>query len=127
MLRITKRGRKDHWVFVLEGRLAGDWVQELVLVTREFRPGIKALIDIEHVHYVDALGEKALHWLNRLGAAFIAQNTYGVHLCDRLELRRQMPTESEPKKQKRSSKDPKGSADFCPPPQRPSVENSRHS
>jgi len=30
------------------------------------------------VHFVDSLGEKALHWIDRLGAAFVAQNAYGV-------------------------------------------------
>lgn len=78
-------------MYVLEGRLAGEWAQELVWVTRELSPETKAVIDIEHVHYVDALGEKALHWLNRLGATFVARNAYGVHLCDRLDLHRLAP------------------------------------
>ena len=88
MLRITVLENKDHPEYVLEGRLVGDWVQELVWVARDVCPATKAVIDIENVHYVDSLGEKALHWLNGLGAAFVAQNAYGVHLCERLELRR---------------------------------------
>jgi len=95
MLRITISDCKDYPMYVLEGRLVGNWVQELVWITRELSPGTKAVIDIEHVHYVDPLGEKALHWLNCLGAAFVAQNAYGVHLCDRLELRRLTPSETE--------------------------------
>jgi len=37
-----------------------------VWVTRELSPGTKAVIDTEHVLYVDPPGETALHWLNRL-------------------------------------------------------------
>jgi hypothetical protein len=74
MLRITFSRCKDHPLYVLEGRLAGEWVQELVRVTHELSPGSKAVIDIEQVRYVDLLGEKALHWLNCRGAAFVARN-----------------------------------------------------
>jgi hypothetical protein len=88
MLRITISKCKDHPMYVLEGRLVGEWVQELVWATRELSPGANAVIDIEHVHYVDPLGEKALGWLNRLGAAFVTRNAYGAYLCDRLELHR---------------------------------------
>jgi hypothetical protein len=38
---------------------------------RELGPGTRTVIDIEHVHNVDALEEKALHWLNRVGARLI--------------------------------------------------------
>jgi hypothetical protein len=55
------------------------------------------VIDIEHVHCVDALGEKALHSFNRR-SWIIARNTHCVGLCDRLELRRVTVAESEPGK-----------------------------
>ena len=58
------------------GRQARDWVQELVTIMGELGPWTRTVIDMEHVHYVDALGEKALHWLNRIGARFIARNSY---------------------------------------------------
>jgi hypothetical protein len=73
-------------MFVLEGRLAGDWVEELLRVTACLCPGTNSVFDIEHVFYVDSLGERALQWLNHLGASFVAQNAYGVDLCERLHL-----------------------------------------
>ena len=81
-------------MFILEGRLAGEWVQELLRVTRKLCPGTKSVFDIEDVFFVDSLGEKALQWLNRLGATFVAQNAYGVNLCERLHLRRSTADES---------------------------------
>ena len=72
---------------------------------RKLSPGTKPAIDIEHVHYVDPLGEKALHWLNRLKAGFVAQNAYGAYLCERRQLRRLTASESETHVQKGGSKE----------------------
>jgi len=88
MLRITLPSCEDHPVFVLEGKLSGLWVKELIRVTRLLGPGTNTVFDIEGVSFVDSLGEKALLWLNKLGAAFIAENVYGKDLCRRLHLRR---------------------------------------
>jgi hypothetical protein len=75
-------------VFVLEGRLVGLWVKELIRVTRQLGPGTTSVFDIEDVFYVDSLGEETLLWLNRLGATFITNTAYGKDLCRRLHLRR---------------------------------------
>jgi hypothetical protein len=88
VLRITLPIRKDLPVFVLEGRLAGLWVKELIRVTQQLGPGTKSVFDLESVFYVDSLGEETLRWLNKMGAAFIAENAYGKDLCRRLHLRR---------------------------------------
>jgi len=66
----------------------GDWVKELMRVTRDLKPGTQSIFDIEEVSYVDMLGEEALRWLNRMGATFIAWNAYGKDVCHRLHLRR---------------------------------------
>jgi hypothetical protein len=88
MLRITLPSHEDHPVFVLEGKLSGLWGKELIRVTRLLGPKTNSVFDIEGVSYVDSLGEKALLWLNSLGATFTAQNVYGKDLCRRLHLRR---------------------------------------
>lgn len=88
MLRITLPTREDPPVFVLEGRLAGLWVKELIRVTRDLGPRTTSVFDIEDVIYVDSLGEETLLWLSRLGATFITMNAYGKDLCRRLHLRR---------------------------------------
>jgi len=88
MLRITLSFRKDKPLFILEGRLAGEWVAELIRVTHQIPSGKKCVVDIENVFYVDSPGEEALLWLNQLGAAFITENVYGSDLCQRLHLRR---------------------------------------
>ncbi len=120
MLRITVPIHEDVPLFILEGRLAGEWVQELIRVTRHISPGTTCVFDIEDVSYVDLLGEETLLWLNRLGAAFIADNAYGRDLCHRLHLHRTTATRpdssSDPRKQE-SGKAPRGSP--IPPPKPP--------
>lgn len=90
VLRITIPKRGEPQVFVLQGRLGGEWVHELLSVTRGLAPATDTVFDIEDVLFVDALGERALHWLNQLGARFVAHNPYCVDLCNRLQLRRMM-------------------------------------
>lgn len=94
MLRITLPTCEDHPEFLLEGKLAGLWVKELIRVTGHLGPGTTAVFDLENVIYVDSLGEETLLWLNRLGAGFIVENVYGRNLCKRLRLRR--ATETKP-------------------------------
>jgi len=94
VLRITLPTRENDSLFILEGRLAGDWVKELIRVTRDLGPRTTSVFDIEDVFYVDPLGEETLLWLNRLGATFITENAYGKDLCQRLHLRRASATKA---------------------------------
>jgi hypothetical protein len=88
MLRITLPTREGPSVFVLEGKLAGLWVEELNRFVLQLGPGTASVFDIEDVSYVDSLGEETLLRLSRLGATFIAENVYGKDLCQRLHLQR---------------------------------------
>lgn len=88
MLRITLLTNEESPVYVLEGRLAGMWVDELRRATREIGPKTSCLFNLEDVWYVDQFGEKVLCHLSRLGASFVTNTAYGKNLCDRLHLRR---------------------------------------
>lgn len=89
MLRITTPNSGDQPpIFVLEGKLAGEWVNELLRIARELAPNSNCVFDLEEVSYVDPLGEQALGWLKRLGARFATDTLYGKDLCKRLNLHR---------------------------------------
>jgi hypothetical protein len=47
-------------------------------------PGM--VVDLSEVTYVDRAGEEVLCWLSHLGAKFTADNSYGLHVCERLRL-----------------------------------------
>jgi len=88
MLRITLPSANVSGLFVLEGKLAGLWAQELLRVAREVNQGDGNIFDLQEVFYVDSTGEEALRRLSRHGARFIADSAYGRDLCRRLRLRR---------------------------------------
>lgn len=89
MLRITQPvSASETPTFVLEGRLAGAWVNELLRVIGAMIPGSPCTINLEEVSYVDASGEEALCALSQKGAWFQAENAYGKDLCRRLHLHR---------------------------------------
>jgi hypothetical protein len=113
VLRITFPTRDDPPVFILEGRLAGLWVKELLRVTHDIGPNTNCVFDIEDVLYVDQLGEQTLGWLNRLGATFIAENAYGKDLCERLHLRRRAAANEMNERRKRRTV--QSSPDSSPP------------
>ncbi len=114
VLRITLPLREDAPLFILEGRLTGEWAKELLRVTRELGPRTSSIFDIEEVVYVDQLGEETLRWLDRLGATFITRTAYGKDLCQRLHLRHAAETRPKPAKS-RKPKSGKGSPDSSPP------------
>jgi hypothetical protein len=109
MLRITLPTHKGPPTFVLEGKLAGLWVKEFILLTRHLEPGTPAIFNIEDVLYVDSLGEETLQSLSKQGATFIAENVYGKDLCQRLHLHRTtkakagVPNRLRPKAEKEST------------------------
>jgi hypothetical protein len=70
----------------LEGRLVGEFAEDVrSLVARcTIPPGL--VIDLTDVTYVDVTGEDVLTWLGRLGGKFVAGNCYSLDICERLHL-----------------------------------------
>ena len=100
MLRITLPTASRSGLFILEGRLAGLWVKELLRVTRGTNQGCCSIFDLQEVFYVDSKGEDALRLLGGRGAKFITESAYGKDLCQRLKLHRIAPSEGESNKGK---------------------------
>jgi hypothetical protein len=88
MLRITLPTTSHSGFFILEGRLTGLWVKELLRVARGTNQGFGNIFDLQDVFYVDSTGEKALQLLGGRGARFITESAYGKDLCHRLKLER---------------------------------------
>jgi hypothetical protein len=45
------------------------------------------VVDLSEVTFVNRSGEEVLCWLGQLGATFMADNSYGLHVCERLHLK----------------------------------------
>lgn len=86
MLRITIT-LADKLALKLEGRLVGEWVDELrraVLQSDGWRHAL--LIDVSDLTFADESGEHTLCWLHRMGARFQAKGAYSEYLLGRLKI-----------------------------------------
>jgi hypothetical protein len=87
MLRVEICDSAETLILKLEGRFTGsDAEQTRTLAARVAARG-KFLVDLTEVVFVDAAGEEVLSFLGRLGAEFVASNSYVLDVCERLNLR----------------------------------------
>ena len=86
MLRVEFHDSGDTLTMQLEGRLVAEFadvIKEFVLRGDVHRD---LVIDLSEVLFVDAAGEDVLSWLNRIGSKFLANTSYSLHICERLQL-----------------------------------------
>jgi hypothetical protein len=80
MLRVTVTSRAGGMTVLLEGRLAGPWVEEVARIwTHEVaahRPQ-SIRVDIEGVSFVDAIGKALLATMHAEGATLVALSPMG--------------------------------------------------
>jgi len=87
MLRIEVEDSDNALTLILQGRLAGEQaVNARTLLTR-YRPGMRLVVDLREVTFVDASGEDLLSSFGGFGAEFIADSSYSRYICERLHLR----------------------------------------
>ncbi len=86
MLRVDTKQSDGALTFKLEGRFTGEGAEEVrALVTRS-HPELKLIVDLAEVMYIDAVGEKVLSFLKKLGAQFVSETAYSRDICERLGL-----------------------------------------
>jgi hypothetical protein len=88
MLRISNRTIAGEVRWVLCGRLAGPWVEELRSnwdQAREWSRDRRHVIDLSDVTSIDERGEALLGELRDEGAEFLARGVYTRHLLENLK------------------------------------------
>ena len=87
MLRIQIQECSNGLTLKLEGRFTGDAAENTrVLITR-FRDGMRFVLDLTDVTFIDSIGEEVLSFFGRFGAEFVAPTSYTLDACERLHLR----------------------------------------
>ena len=87
MFRITFKERSTGVTMLVEGRLVADFADEArELVVRQNLPA-DLVVDLSEVTFADSAGEEALSWLSGVGAKFVAESSYSLYLCERLQLK----------------------------------------
>lgn len=74
-------------LFRISGRLAEGCREEVEIFAGSHKNVPNMVADLSEVTYIDWAGEEVLCWLGQRGVSFIANNSYPLHICERLHLR----------------------------------------
>jgi len=87
MLRVEIQGLPDTLFLKLEGRLTIDEAEHTRTLVRHCEDGIRLVVDLTEITFIDSVGEEVLSFLGEFGAEFVAQTSYTLDVCERLHLR----------------------------------------
>lgn len=88
MLKITITETRTERRFIVQGRLAGPWVEELSTAwkrAQQAQDGRAFVIDLNDVTFIDKGGERLLRALWKNGAQLVARGVYTRHVLEEVE------------------------------------------
>lgn len=97
MLRAEMHDFENVLNLKLEGRFTGDDAENTRTLIARRCDGMKLVVDLTEVTFIDSVGEAVLAFLGRFGAEFIAQTSYTLDICERLNLCLSPSRASDPK------------------------------
>ena len=86
MLRVETQQLDGSLLCRLEGRFIGEGAEEARTLVTRCDSGLKLVVDLTDMMFVDAIGEQVLSLAKKLGAQFIAETAYSRDVCERLDL-----------------------------------------
>lgn len=86
MLRVEVDDSANTLSLKLQGRLVGEEAKNTRALMMRYRAGMRLVVDLTEVTFVDAVGEDLLSFFSRFGADFIAETSYSRYICERLHL-----------------------------------------
>jgi hypothetical protein len=87
MLRVDIRDSANTLSIKLEGRFTGTDAENTRMLTTRCREGVRLVVDLTEVTFIDSVGEEVLSFFGRFEAEFVAQTSYTLDICERLHLR----------------------------------------
>lgn len=94
MLRVEIQELDSVLICRLQGRFTGAQAEHARMLTLRCYTGMRLLVDLTDLMYVDETGEDVLLLLKRLDAEFIADTSYSRDVCERLELPQASPAKA---------------------------------
>ncbi len=86
MLRVQTQELDGTLTCRLEGRFTGRGAEEVRTLITCCDSKLELVVDLTDVMFIDAIGEEVLLFVKRLGAEFVAENSYSRDVCERLQL-----------------------------------------
>ena len=87
MLRVEIQDTENSLILALEGRFTDGAAENTRTLITRCREGMRLVVDLTEVTFVDSAGEEVLSFFGHFGAEFVAQTSYALDICDRLNLR----------------------------------------
>lgn len=87
MLRIQMHDSLSTLSLKLEGRFTGNDADNTRALLMRYREGLRFVVDLNEVTFIDLVGEEVLSFFGRFGAEFAASTSYTLDVCERLHLR----------------------------------------
>lgn len=87
MLRVEIYDSANGLSLKLEGRFTGDDAENTRTLITRCRDGMRLVLDLTDVTFIDSVGEEVLSFFGQFGAEFAASTSYTLDLCERLHLR----------------------------------------
>jgi hypothetical protein len=87
MLRVDICDSANSLTLKLEGRFTGNNARSSYTLIARCHEGTTLVVDLTEVTFIDFVGEEALLFFGRFGAEFVAQTSYTLDICERLDLR----------------------------------------
>jgi hypothetical protein len=87
MLRVEIHDSANSLSLKLEGRFTSDDAENTRSLLTRCRDGMKLVVDLTDVTFIDSVGEEVLSFFGRFGAEFAASTSYTLDVCERLHLR----------------------------------------
>ena len=86
MLRVEVHNSANSLSLKLEGRFTGDDAESTRTLITRCREGMRLVVDLTDVIFIDSVGEEVLSFFGRSGAEFAASTSYTLDVCERLDL-----------------------------------------
>jgi hypothetical protein len=86
MLRVEIQNSPQTLRLKLEGRFTGEDAENSRTLTARCGDGMRLVVDLTEVTFIDSVGEEVLSFFRRFGAEFVAQTSYSLDVCERLSL-----------------------------------------
>jgi hypothetical protein len=86
MLRVEIHDSANSLSLKLEGRFTGDDAENTRTLITRCREGMRLVVDLTDVTFIDSVGEEVLSFFGRFGAEFAASTSYTLDVCERLHL-----------------------------------------
>src|ERR1700756_3316481 len=86
MLRVEMQDSSGTRIFRLEGRFTNGGAEHVRTLLTRCPAHMKPVVDLTEVTFIDSAGEEVLLFLRKFGAEFVAQTSYALDFCERLQL-----------------------------------------